>query len=333
MAAERDRAGQQVQCSRVLPVALGVLALIEMRAGKLRMAAAAAAGGQARTRARPAGAASTVSAGWHGSRRCSVVTRNAAGTAPASELLRQEPGTKRSPSASPSACSTSLGRPQEAIEELEQTVRFRGVRMRGDVAPRPVLADLIEAYVRAGRLEDARRQLADMCEQAERCARPRALAAAARCRGLVEGRGAALRPATLAWHEQRPNELERGRTLLCHGEALRRRKRRTDARAELRAALSAFEGGRCHDLGERARTELRATGGARSPALARHRDTLTPRSLGRPPRHGGAHEPGDRRQALSQPQDDRDPPPPRIPKARRALPNGACSLVRGRQAR
>ena len=306
-----------------------------MRAGKLRTAAAAAAEGSRLARALGQlgeyvdglGRLAWIEALLGRDEECRRHNAEAA------ELLRQVGNEGPVGGSAVGLLELSLGRPQEAIEELERTVRFRGVRMRGDVlAPRPVLADLIEAYVRAGRLEDARGS-SPTCANRPKLCPALALAAAARCRGLVEGEEQPFVEA-LAWHEQRPNELERGRTLLCLGELLRRRKRRTDARAELRAALSAFEEVGATIWAERARTELRATGGARSPALARHpRHAHAPGASGRPPGHGGAHEPGDRRQALSQPQDDRDPPPPRIPKARRALPNGACSLVRGRRAR
>jgi DNA-binding NarL/FixJ family response regulator len=56
----------------------------------------------------------------------------------------------------------------------------------------------------------------------------------------------------------RPFELARTQ-LLC-GEYLRREKRRTDARAQLRAALDAFDLLGAAPWAERARTELRATG-------------------------------------------------------------------------
>ena len=127
-----------------------------------------------------------------------------------------------------------LGRPHEAVGALEHTRRARGERMRGDaITPRPVLANLIEASVRAGLLEDARRDLTELTRQAENCGLPFVLAAAARCRGIVEGEEQHLLE-SLGWHERQPNAFERGRTLLCYGEPpLRREKRRADARSRL----------------------------------------------------------------------------------------------------
>ena len=88
-----------------------------------------------------------------------------------------------------------LGRPQEAVEALEYTRRARGERMRGDaITPRPVLANLIEASVRAGLLEDARRDLTELIGQAELCDclsswRPlRAVAASSKERSSISSR-------------------------------------------------------------------------------------------------------------------------------------------------
>ncbi len=172
-----------------------------------------------------------------------------------------------------------LGRPQEAVEALEYTRRARGERMRGDaITPRPVLANLIEASVRAGLLEDARRDLTELSGQAELCGLPFVLAAAARCRGIVEGEEQHFLEA-LAWHERQPNAFERGRTLLCYGELLRREKRRADARARLRAALVDFEEVGAASWAERARLELAATGERARRRVLDTRDQLTPQEV------------------------------------------------------
>ena len=73
---------------------------------------------------------------------------------------------------------------------------------------------------------------------------------------------------------------ERARTQLALGERLRRAKQRAEAREPLTAALDEFERLGARPWAERARTELRATGGPaagrRAPAAA---DQLTPHEL------------------------------------------------------
>ena len=331
MAAERAIARARESSALESPVALGVLALIEMRAGKLRTAAAAAAGEQARTRARPAGRVRRSRSAGMDRGRCSVVTRNAAGTTPRRPSCCGKSGTKGPSSSAVGLLGLSLDRPQEAIEELERTVRFRGVRMRGDVlAPRPVLADLIEA-VRAGRLEDAR-QLAGPCANRPAVPSPSpwrrqpAVAVSSRARSSPSSR--------------RSRGTSNGRTSWsgggrCSASASSCAEGSTTNRCPREATRRAgrLRGGRCHDLG-RAGPHRAAGDGER--AHRRSPSTATrsrPRSFKSPAWSLRGSRAGDRRQALSQPQDDRDPPPPRIPKARRALPNGACSLVRARRAR
>jgi DNA-binding CsgD family transcriptional regulator len=66
--------------------------------------------------------------------------------------------------------------------------------------------------------------------------------------------------------------VERARTELLLGEHLRRRKRRTEARPHLRAALEAFQRVGARPWAERAASELRATGETARP---RHVGTLT----------------------------------------------------------
>ena len=177
--------------------------------------------------------------------------------------------------------------------------------------------DLIEAYIRAGRREEAEAVLARLEADAAEAARARAgaraaaaggedgarrgaaesrrgacraigvgprwaRAAAARCRGLLapdeDFRGAF--EAALALHDGLPMPFERARTLLALGERLRRAKQRAEAREPLTAALDAFERLGARPWAERARTELRATGGQaggrRAQAAA---EQLTPHEL------------------------------------------------------
>jgi DNA-binding CsgD family transcriptional regulator len=109
---------------------------------------------------------------------------------------------------------------------------------------------------------------------------PRAVAA--RCRALLASDDdvRAAFDAALALHDGLPMPFERARTLLALGERLRRAKQRADAREPLTAALDVFERLGARPWAERARAELRATGGQaggrRSQAAA---EQLTPHEL------------------------------------------------------
>ena len=109
-----------------------------------------------------------------------------------------------------------------------------------------------------------------------------AAAAAARCRGLLAADGdvRAAFDAALALHAGLPMPFERARTELALGERLRRARQRAEAREPLTAALDAFERLGARPWAERARAELRATGGRaggrRAPAAA---EQLTPHEL------------------------------------------------------
>jgi DNA-binding CsgD family transcriptional regulator len=173
-----------------------------------------------------------------------------------------------------------LGRVPEAIEALEATDR---IEQRIEMQPAIVQSapDLIEAYVRAGRREDAELALERFAAAAQRTGSQWARAATARSRALLapdEEMRAAFEEA-LALHGELPMPFERARTLLLLGERLRRAKQRAEARVPLQQALDAFERLGARPWAERARTELRATGqtsGRRSEAAA---EQLTPHEL------------------------------------------------------
>ena len=192
-----------------------------------------------------------------------------------------------------------LGRIPEAIEALETGHRqmlHRGlsssvVLLRGDLA---------EAYVRAGRREEAEAVIARLEARrrgrrgrARRCRRRHARsrrpagprwprAAAARTRALLapDDQMRAAFDAALALHDGLPMPFERARTLLALGERLRRAKQRAEAREPLTAALDAFERLGARPWAERARAELRATGGQASGRRAQAAaEQLTPHEL------------------------------------------------------
>ena len=173
------------------------------------------------------------------------------------------------------------GRPQDAIDDLAQCAAI----VADDYEPGLVQwqADHVEAFVRAGQHDGARRALARLEADAARTGRSWALAAAARCRGLMAGDDsfeAELRGA-VTLHERSDQPFERARTELVLGERLRRARRLADAREPLRSALAAFERLGARDWASRARDELRTAGATtgEAPAVRRGFDELTAHEL------------------------------------------------------
>ncbi len=146
-----------------------------------------------------------------------------------------------------------LGDAQAALAQLHG---LRHPRVVGLAA-----LDRIEAAHQAGDGEAARAWLTGL-ETTAACTRmPWALAGAAHARGLLE-------PAeldrhfgdALAHHERSGRPFERSRTELAYGVALRRARRRGDARPDLRAAFGRFEALGARPWADRAHAELRACG-------------------------------------------------------------------------
>jgi tetratricopeptide (TPR) repeat protein len=161
VAAERavERA-RECSALAVLPVALGVLALAQVRIGRLRSAAASA--GEAVELSRALGQRGEqqerlARLAWvEGLLGRELESRRHA--AEVGEMLDAIGYDGTVGGSGLGALELSLGNPREAIEAFEATLRVRKGRIRGDaLSTRPVLADLVEAYVRAGRVDDARR--------------------------------------------------------------------------------------------------------------------------------------------------------------------------------
>jgi DNA-binding CsgD family transcriptional regulator len=173
------------------------------------------------------------------------------------------------------------GRLEQALDELEPLARRtaeHGLREPGVI---PWTPDLIETYVRLGRKDDAERTLADFERIARKTNRFWALAAAARCRGLVDADSAFEAEFQRAFelHDKTPTPFERARTELCYGERLRRAGRRSDAREPLRSAVETFERLGATPWSERARAELAASGATARPRDPYAPDRLTPQEL------------------------------------------------------
>ncbi len=156
----------------------------------------------------------------------------------------------------------------EGFEMLDPSV----VQWRGD---------FIEALVKGSREEEARAEIERFAEQAERTGRPWPNAAVARCRGLLAADGEidALFEQALSWHARGADPFERARTELSYGERLRRARRPSDARPHLRAALETFDTLGAVPWAGKARSELRASGGAIPPARHAVSHDLTAQEL------------------------------------------------------
>ena len=186
---------------------------------------------------------------------------------------RARAGARASATATPSTSTPrsgllelGLGRIPEAIEALETgdrqmlrrglssaVVQLRAGPDRGLRARRPA---------RGGR-GAARGSGADARPATGGAGRARPRRAAAGCSRPTPSSAAAFE-AALALHDGLPMPFERARTQLALGERLRRAKQRAEAREPLTAALDAFERLGARPWAERARTELRATGGQAS---------------------------------------------------------------------
>jgi DNA-binding CsgD family transcriptional regulator len=163
----------------------------------------------------------------------------------------------------------SLGRPEHADRQLAPIVEL--AREEGICEPglTRYASDQVEALIELGRLDEA----ADLLEwhegNAERLGRRGAIATCLRCRGLLAAARGRLDDAladfeqALLGHEAVELPFDRARTLLAFGAALRRAKRKADARERLEEAVVAFTALGAEGFAERARTELRRVSGRR----------------------------------------------------------------------
>jgi DNA-binding NarL/FixJ family response regulator len=169
-----------------------------------------------------------------------------------------------------------LGRVPEAIGHLEPAAE---IARRHEVAEHglmPWCADLIEAYARDGRTEEAWHGLAALERDVggSDVACPRAMHA--RCLGMLTDDYDAAFTEALTWDDRRPMPFERARTQLAYGRRLLCERRHAEARVQLRAALEGFEKLGAAPWAAQARDELRAAGGRRRPRPACGTAALSP---------------------------------------------------------
>ncbi|GHH12159.1 hypothetical protein GCM10018780_50570 [Streptomyces lanatus] len=134
----------------------------------------------------------------------------------------------------------------------------------------------VEAAVRTGDTRVARAAHAGYDRWAETVGSPDDLALSARCRALLAPGAEAVDHyrTALDLHSRGTRDFERARTELLFGSALRRLRRRTEARDRLHSALEAFDSFGAPHCATQARTELRALG---TPAGRTAPDTPTAR--------------------------------------------------------
>jgi DNA-binding CsgD family transcriptional regulator len=172
----------------------------------------------------------------------------------------------------------TLGRPAEALERLGgYAAAPAGVLL----FPHRVLQlpDVVEAAVRAHRLDEAADHLARFREWVERFPTQGRFSLLARCHALAAESDAEphfIRSIELA---EALSPFDRARNELLYGEWLRRERRRVDARPHLRTALELFQRLALSPWEERARAELRASGETARRRDPSTRDRLTPQEL------------------------------------------------------
>jgi DNA-binding CsgD family transcriptional regulator len=145
--------------------------------------------------------------------------------------------------------------------------------------------DLVEAAVRIGERARAAAARQRFERWAGRAGQPWIDALVLRCRALLapDPEAGNLYAAALDAHQRDDRPFERARTQILYGEWLRRARRKTEARTQLRAALEIFDRLGAEPWSDRAATELRTTGVTTAESRGRHGPgtlgNLTPQEL------------------------------------------------------
>jgi DNA-binding CsgD family transcriptional regulator len=151
-----------------------------------------------------------------------------------------------------------LGRPASALARLDALARGSSRLQMRVLRSAP---DLVEAAVCVGEPHRAGEALLRYEQWADQTGRAWIDAMRSRCRALLAADDRAERHFVRALQQHDPGRpVELARTQLLYGEWLRRARRRSEARTQLRAALEALERVGARPWVDRARNELRATG-------------------------------------------------------------------------
>ena len=166
-----------------------------------------------------------------------------------------------------------LGRYEEAMAAAQRASEDSPAVQFADWA----LVELVEAAVRSAAPERAAGAVQRLSGIARACGTDWALGAEARSRALVSDGAAAeslYREAIDRFGRTR-RRVDLGRARLLYGEWLRRERRRRDAREQLGRAYELFDSIGAAAFAERARIELRASGGQANERAVEVRDPLT----------------------------------------------------------
>jgi DNA-binding CsgD family transcriptional regulator len=270
-------AARQVQVARdmgalvQLQFALNFLAEVHLLAGELSAAArlideerliAEATGNP------PVGSAAMMLAAWQGREQ------EASGLIEATAQMATERGTGRL--AGVAACASAvlyngLGRYDAARDAAREVFEHDHLGF-GPL----VVAELAEAAARTGDVASVKAALDWLSERTRMTQTAWVLGIEARIRALLsDGQAADSRyRESIEWLGQTRIRAELGRSHLLYGEWLRRQRRRRDARDQLGSAYEIFHSMGAEAFAERARIELRASGGQ-----VRERDAATPDTL------------------------------------------------------
>jgi DNA-binding CsgD family transcriptional regulator len=183
--------------------------------------------------------------------------------------------------------NNGLGNYQEAMTAAQRAIESPEL---GNI-PRLALVELIEAAARSGRSDIAADALRRLTIATGASGTDWALGVEARSRALLTEGGAAERLYREAIErlDRTRVRAELARAHLLYGEWLRRERRRSDARDQLRTAHDMLEEMDMAGFGERARRELKATGATarkRAPATGVQRLTAQEALVGRLARDG-----------------------------------------------
>ncbi len=171
------------------------------------------------------------------------------------------------------AFDNGLGRYEAAFDATSSAAQFHA-----EGQSIWTLTELIEASVRSGRPEEARRAFPLVEETTSAAGTDWALGIEARMRALISGDDDAEEHFEEAIERLRRTSIrvQLARTHLLYGEWLRRRRRRRDAREQLRTAHEFFKEFEMAGFAERARLELEATGESARRRTVDTVDELTP---------------------------------------------------------
>jgi DNA-binding CsgD family transcriptional regulator len=167
-----------------------------------------------------------------------------------------------------------LGRYAEALAAAQRASEYPQELLSALYLP-----ELIEAAARSGQAARAAEALDQLAETTRASGTDWALGTEARSRALLSGNQAAeeLYREAIARLGRTGLRVDLARAQLVYGEWLRRKRRRGDARDQLRAAYEIFASAGAAGFAERTRAELRATGERAPKRTAGAQDALTAR--------------------------------------------------------